>query len=101
MSLLEITVADPKRLTCKANVSIPYDGENVTVCLDVEFEVCPPDPTVGIFGCGIDAFWAKVVDVDIEPTPDLAVFQAYFDAHEEEYRAEIDEECLKSLDNHY
>ena len=90
------------RNQCLTNITMPIDGENLTVSLDVEFEVAPPDPTVGIFGCGIDGFRAKVVDVDVEtPTPELlAAVQAQFDANEEQYRDQIDEACLASLENY-
>jgi hypothetical protein len=84
---------------CTVNISLPHDGEDVTTILDVDFEVAPPDPDVGILDCGIDSFTAKVIDVDIEPvTPELlASFQAYFDAHEEDFRDEVDDACLESL----
>lgn len=87
--------------TCETNIVIPYRGEDVTVSLHVEFEVSPPDPSVGIFGCGIEEFTAKVVDADVEnATPAmLAELQVLFDFAEEAYRDEIDEACLESLDD--
>lgn len=90
------------RHQCRTNITMPIDGEGVTVSLDVEFEVSPPDPSVGIFGCGIDGFTARVVEVDREfTTPELlAVLQTAFDADESKYMAEIDEACLASLENY-
>ena len=83
---------------CKTNISMLVDGEDVTVTLDVEFEVEPPDPDVGIMGCSIADFTAKVIAVEDQVFPALlAKTQAKLDADVEHWRDEIDEACLDSL----
>ena len=87
--------------TCQANIIMPVGSEPRTVTLEVDFSVSPPDPDVGIMGCGIEEFTAKVIDVDVEGvTPELlAMVQALFDANEDEYRDHVDEECLAYLES--
>ena len=81
----------------------PNDFAGVTVSLDVDFEVEPPDPDVGIMGCGVASFAAKVIDADLEldapkPSPEvLALIQAAFDANLSDYTDEIEEACIESL----
>lgn len=87
--------------TCRTNIIMPYQCNEATVSLDVDFEVEPADPSVGIMGDSIASFAAKVVDVDLFPggTPSevIAELQAYFDANEACWREDIEEACIESL----
>lgn len=85
---------------CLANIVMPIGGVSRTVTLDVDFSVAPPDPDVGIMGCSIEEFTAKVIDVDMAGvTPELlAMVQALFDANESDYMDQVDEECLAYLE---
>ena len=88
---------------CTTNISLPYEGELITVTLSVEFEIAYADFSVGIVSDGIDCFTAKVIGADLEDeTADsLKALQTYFDANEENYVTEIDEACIASLADYY
>lgn len=89
--------------SCRTNITMPFEGDSVTVTLAVGFEVSPPDPSVGIFGCGVEALDAKVIDADVEaetptaPPAVLAALQAELDANLGKYCAAIEEGCIESL----
>ncbi len=85
---------------CLANITMPINGEDVTVTLDVDFEIEPADPSVGIMGDGIGDFTAKVIEADLDGVTDaeLAAMQTYFDANTHKYIDSINEDCIASLD---
>lgn len=86
---------------CSTNITMPYQCNEITVSLDVDFEVEPADPSVGIWNDSIADFTAKVVDADLFPgvTPAdvLAELQAAFDANRGDWSDEIEQECMESL----
>lgn len=85
---------------CSTNITMPYQCNEITVSLDVDFEIERAD------GCrttcdSIADFTAKVIDADLFPggTPAdvLAELQAYYDANESDWLEEIVEACMDSL----
>lgn len=87
--------------SCRANITMPYQCNEITVALDVDFEVERADPSVGIMGDSIAGFIAKVIDADLPPggTPKevLAELQSHFDANQSDWADEIEEACIHSF----
>lgn len=84
---------------CRANITMPYHGDEITVSLLVTFEVEPADPSVGIFCDSIAAWTADVIDADVEPcgADVIAQLQEAFDATAMDYAKEIESDCEHSL----
>ena len=84
---------------CRANITMPYHGGEITVCLLVQFEVDRADPSVGIFCDSIAAWTADVIDADVEPCAAdvLAELQEAFDATAMDYADDIESACEHSL----
>ncbi len=87
--------------SCRTNITMPYQCNEITVSLDVDFEVERADPSVGIMDDSIADFTAKVIDADLFPggTPAevLTELQAAFDANRGDWVEEIEEACMDSL----
>ena len=87
--------------SCRTNITMAYQCNEITVSLDVDFDVERADPSVGIMGDSIACFTAKVVDADLfpggVPADVLAELQADFDANEGDWMEEIEKACMDSL----
>lgn len=79
-------------MTCTANIIMPVGTNPRTVTLEVEFSV---------YGGEIDMIEATVIDVDTDDvTPELlAMVQAMYDANEDEYVDQVEEECISHLES--
>lgn len=78
-------------MTCTANIIMLVGAERRTVTLEVEFSV---------YGGEIDMIEATVIDVDTDDvTPELlAMVQDLYDANEDEYVDQVEEECIDRLE---